>query len=225
MPRALAQPCLSGLLLTAALAGCAEAAVVVEVLPPRTSVTCVAPDKSAAALGRGLLDVTASIGTHGAYTADVRLSAKGQDARVEGFTLEYVLPGSVDAATAAAASSAGGDLIVGDVALFGEDDDVRTALVENVQLFPRALSVAIEEDTTLAIDKIEFATVGVTLTPIVGGADSGVVGEPSTFSLDVCKGCLVLPPDACAGEGEFKLVPVTCRPGQDTPLFTCVSAP
>lgn len=200
--------------------GCSPAPVLVEVLPPRTSVTCAAPDKTAAALGRGLLDVTASLGAHGAYTADLRLSVKGKDATVDGVTIDYTLPDGTSSTVTSTADDVAGDIVVGDTVLFGEDEKVRTALIENVQLIPRELSVALQEDEGLELSKIDFATIGVSITPIVSGTD--VVGAASTFAIDVCKGCLVLPPDVCADEGEFALIGVACRPGQDTPLFTCV---
>jgi hypothetical protein len=212
---------ISSLAAAAALvAGCSPAPVLVEVLPPRTSVTCAAPDKSAAALGRGLLDATASLGAHGAYTADLRLSVKGRDATVDGVTIDYTLPDGSSATITSTAQDVDGDIVVGDTVLFGEDEKVRTALIENVQLVPRELSVALQDDEGLGLSKVDFATIGVSITPIVTGTD--VVGAASTFAIDVCKGCLVLPPDVCAGDGEFALIPVACRPGQDTPLFTCV---
>ena len=170
--------------------GCSPAPVLVEVLPPRTSVTCAAPDKTAAALGRGLLDVTASLGAHGAYTADLRLSVKGKDATVDGVTIDYTLPDGTSSTVTSTAGDVAGDIVVGDTVLFGEDEKVRTALIENVQLIPRELSVALEEDEGLELSKIDFATIGVSITPIVSGTD--VVGAASTFAIDVCKGCLVM---------------------------------
>lgn len=212
------------LLVAAGIAGgCSPADVVVEVLPPRTSVTCSAPDKSAAALGRGLLDVLATVGTHGAYVADLRLTVKGQDARVDGMNVIYTLPDGASTTTTSTAEAVAGDVVIGDVRLLGEDDDIRTALIEHVELIPRDLAVALHDDTGLGIDQIQFATLGVAITPIVNG--DAVVGATSSFAVNLCKGCLVQPPDVCSGEGQFALIPVTCRPGQDTPLFTCVVAP
>lgn len=214
----------SALLAVAAIVGgCTPVDVVAEVLPPRTSVTCSAPDKSAAALGRGLLDVLGSVGVHGAYVSDLRVTAKGADARVDGFNITYILPEGVSSTTTSTAEAVSGDIVVGDVRLVGEDADLRTAVVENVELVPRDLAVALHDDEGLGIDKIEFATLGVDLTPIVAG--EAVVGATTTFAINLCKGCLVQPPDVCAGEGEFATVPVACRPGQDTPLFTCVGTP
>lgn len=200
---------------------CAPADVRVEVLPPRTSVTCAAPDRSAAALGQGLLDVTASLGTHGAYVSDLRLTVKGQDAHVDGVNVAYTIPDGASTDVESTADDVAGDVIVGDTVLLGADDDIRVAIVENVQLVPRDLAVALQEDTGLELSQTEFKTITIDITPVVDG--EGVVGATTTFALDVCKGCLVQPPEVCADDGQFALLPVTCRPGQDTPLFTCVS--
>ncbi|HEY1100361.1 MAG TPA: hypothetical protein VGF99_15590 [Myxococcota bacterium] len=212
---------LTSLAASALIAGCTAPSVLVEVLPPRTSATCAAPARTDAALGRGLLDVTASLGTHGAYVADLRLSGRG-DAFVDGFTVEYGLPEGVNNDVKEAADAAAGDLVVGDVALSGSDDDVRVALLQNVQLIPRDLAVALQADTGIEIDKVNYLTIDVTLTPITN--NEAIAGAASTFPIDICKGCLVLPPDICSDDGEYAQIPVTCRPGQDTPLFTCVSA-
>jgi hypothetical protein len=212
------------LLIAAGIAGgCSPVDVVVEVLPPRTSVSCSAPDKSAAALGRGLLDVLATVGTHGAYVADLRLTVKGQDARVDGVSVTYTLPGGASTTSTSTAEAVAGDVVVGDVRLLGEGEDVRTAIVEHVELIPRELAVALHDDDGLGLDQIEFKTLGVDITPIVNG--DAVIGATSSFAVNLCKGCLVQPPEVCAGDGQFALIPVTCRPGQDTPLFTCVVAP
>lgn len=212
----------SSLVASALLAGCTAPSVLVEVLPPRTSATCAAPTRADAALGRGLLDVTASVGVHGAYVADLRLSAKGANAFIDGFEISYELPENANADVESEAKAASGAAVVGDVVLSGDDDSLRVAVVQNVQLIPRALAVALFEDTGLRANKVDYATINVTLTPITN--DEAVVGGASTFPIDICKGCLVLPPDVCSDEGDYAQIPVTCRPGQDTPLFTCVSA-
>jgi hypothetical protein len=200
--------------------GCDAAGdVVVEVLPPRTSVTCAAPAKADAALGRGLFDVGATVDGHGAYIADLRLSVKGRDAHVDGVTLAYEVPGDAGGDVEDAAKDAGGDVVVGDVVLNGEGDDARVAVVENVQLVPRALALALRDDGDLGLSKVDFATLGITITPIVGGDDGGA--GVSTFAVDLCDGCLFEPPDACAEEGESARNPAVCRVGQDVPLFTC----
>jgi len=201
-------------------AACTPSPVVVEVLPPRTSVSCTAPSATDPSLGRGLLDVTASLGTHGSYIADLRVSVKGANTRIDGFTISYTTPDGSSNDVEATAKGVAGDIVVGDTVLSGDDDDRRVAVVENVELIPRDLATAFQEDAGLGLNKIEFARLGVSITPIVEGEE--VVAAESTFAVDLCAGCLVQPPDICSDDGEFALIPVTCRPGQDTPLFTCV---
>lgn len=198
-------------------AGCARPQISVEVLPPRTSVTCAAPDVSAAAFGRGLFDVGASEEFHGSYIADLRVSVPGADVRVDGFEITYQIPddSAVDAA-AYDGVSANGDLV-----LSGEDEDLRVGVVENVELVPRALAVKLAADGALGLTKISYQTLGVTLTPVV---DEDVAEAlPSTFALDLCEDCLVEPPDACTDPGTFQPNPVVCRVGQDVPLFFCAA--
>ncbi|MDP2346042.1 MAG: hypothetical protein Q8O67_34205 [Deltaproteobacteria bacterium] len=203
--------------------GCSSPNLVVEVLPPRTSVTCAAPTKADPALGRGLLDVTATLGTHGSYVADLRLSLSGQDARITGVSVGYEVPEGSPNIIKDAAENAGGDVVVGDVLLAGEGDDLRVAVLENVELVPRELALAFQDDSDLELSAIEFARLGVTITPILDGTAATAVS--SGFAIDLCKGCLVTPPVACNDDGEFTLNPVACRPGQDAPLFLCKAAP
>lgn len=213
------------LLASLASVNCSGAAVVVEVLPPRTSITCAAPGKADAALGRGLLDVRASAEAHGSYVADLRLSTKGIDAHIDGVTVAYTLPDGVNGDVDDAADDAAGDLVVGDVLLAGEGDDARVAVVENVELVPRALSKALLADGDLGLSQIEFATLGITITPIIGGVvDETITGSSTTFALDLCEGCLVQPPESCNADGDNAFNPSVCRPGQDTPSFACVQA-
>jgi hypothetical protein len=197
--------------------GCARPAVSVEVLPPRMSATCAAPSSSAA-FGQGLFDVTTTLGAHGSYLADLRLSVPGADVRVDGIKVSYDVPkdSTVDGA------SYDGEVLTGDAVLSGDKDDLRVGVVENVELVSRDMAVAFRDDSGAGIDKIEYATMGITITPVV---DEDVAeGVPTTFALDLCKGCLVTPPDICSDAGEFNATPVVCRPGQDIPLFTCNAA-
>jgi hypothetical protein len=223
MNRGIRFPLIAAFLSCAALipeAGCADLGrVTVDVLPPRASVTCTAPTLSDPALGRGLLDVAASADAHGAYVADLRLSSKGHDADVTSIEIAYDLPAGAGGAVEDAAEEAAGEAVVGDVSLVGDDDELRRAVLENVELIPRALSLALAADGGLGIDAVEFARIGVTLTPVVEGLEAA----PSGFAIDLCAGCLVAPPAACAGDGENARNPVVCRPGQDTPSFTCVT--
>lgn len=208
---------MTSLLSLAASLGCARPQVSVEVLPPRTSVTCAAPDASAAAFGRGLFDVGATEDFHGSYVADLRVSVPGADARIDGFEISYQIPddSSVDAANYEGTS------LTGDILLAGEDDELRVGVVESVELVPRGLAARLADDSGLGINKITYQTLGVTLTPVV---DADVAeGLPTTFGLDLCEGCLVEPPDACTEVGTFQPNPVVCRVGQDVPLFHCLT--
>jgi hypothetical protein len=205
--------------------GCPAPHLVVEVLPPRTSVTCAAPAKTDPALGRGLLDVTATFGTHGSYVADLRLSLQGQDARITGVSVSYELPEGSPKSVEDAAEDASGEVVVGDVFLAGSGDDLRASVLENVELVPRGLALAFSDDDDLDLSDIEFARLGVSITPIIDAATSTATTTSSGFAIDLCKGCLVTPPSACDDDGEFTLNPAVCRPGQDAPLFFCKAAP
>lgn len=210
-----------------AIAGCAEAgSVVVEVLPPRTSITCAAPARTDPALGRGVLDVLATEDHHGGYVADLRLSSTTTDAHVTGVTVEYDLPDGAASAVSTAATKASGDVVVGDVLLLGEDEDLRQAVLQEVELLPRAFALVLADDDSLALSQTEFARVGVTITPIIEGSEgvAGLEAKGSGFAIDVCKGCLIDPPAACPDEGESARNLAVCRPGQDTPSFSCVQA-
>lgn len=202
------------------MAACsAPASVVVEVLPPRTSTTCAAPAKTDPALGRGLLDVLTTVGGHGGYVGDLRLTRKGEDARVTGLDIAYSFS-SEDGGIEDAIGDASGAVTVGDVFLVGADDDTRTGILENVPLVPRDLAVAIEE-ANVGLSKIEFQQLNLEIKAEVDGV---VADDVSTFTLEVCEGCLTLPPDACSEAGQNALNPFVCRAGQDVPLFLCTAA-
>jgi hypothetical protein len=206
------------LLAAGALSACADpAAVVVEVLPPRTSVTCAAASATDPALGRGLLDVAAVDDGPGGYVGDVRVSAKGRDVRVTGMTLSYAYDGD---ALGDALDDAAGAVALGDVVLSGEDDELRVAVLENVPLVPRALAVAIH-DGDADVTQTEFARIDIELAPEIDGE---VQADTSSFSVDVCVGCLVEPPPGCDGTGENTFVATVCRPGQDVASFKCIAA-
>lgn len=193
---------------------CTPAAVSVEVLPPRTSVTCAAPSVSDAASSRGLLDVRATETLHGAYLADLRLAVKGADARVDGIQVAYELSG-------ASLGDFDGDVVGGDAVLLGKDEDVRQAVVENAQLLARGAAIALRDDDDLDLDDVAFETLTIRLTPVLRDADTdGVAAQETTFALDLCDGCLVTPPSAaeCPAGPAPNLV---CRPGQDQRLFSC----
>jgi hypothetical protein len=197
----------------------APASVVVEVLPPRTSATCAAPAKTDPALGRGLFDVLTTVAAHGGYVGDLRLTRTGEDARITGLDIAYAFS-SEDGGIDDAIGDASGAVTVGDVFLVGKDDDNRVGVLENVPLVPRELAVAIEE-ANVGLSKIEFQQLNLEIKAEVDGV---LADDVSTFTLDVCEGCLTLPPDACSDAGENALNPFVCRAGQDVPLFLCTAA-
>ncbi len=191
-------------------AGCAEPVLTVEVLPPRTSITCAAPTVDDAALGTGLMDAKATDNSHGGYLADLRMVISGADARVDGVDVKITRDGKELAVLS--------DVPTGDVLLVGKDDDVRKGVVENVELVPRDVTKKLADDSK--ITDLEFATLVVQISPLV--VDAGVTGAASTFALDVCNGCLVTAPssDTCAVVAPNPV----CRTGQDVPSFSCAQA-
>lgn len=196
------------------ISGCTSPVVSVEVLPPRSGVTCGAPTVQDAANSRGLLDLNATEGQHGAYTADLRLSVQAVDARVDGVEVKYELKG-------ASLGKFDGAVVGGDVVLDGEDDESRRAVLENVRILSRDAAIALEEDDDVDATETEFATLQVTLTPVV--KDDGVGADPSTFALDLCRGCLVTVPSlAQCPNGPTPTG--ACRPGQDVPMYRCAPA-
>ena len=211
---------LSVVLPIAAIASaCAPSDVVVEVLPPRTGVTCSAPAVSSSTFGRGLHDLGVTELAHGAYVADLRLTVKGADARVDGIRVAFTLPDgasadAVDAATDFADGAQNGDVFL----VSKKDDDVRQAVVENIVLLPRSLATALRDSVDVDIDDTTFAPVGLELTALLAGSlEGGPVAVPSTFQIDVCDGCLVTPPQACP---DTAVKDPVCRPGQDVALYS-----
>jgi hypothetical protein len=202
-----------------AMSACSAPSLTVEVLPPRTSVACSSPSVNSAAFGRGLLDVNATTNGHGSYVEDLRFTAH-TDAQIAGVTLSYTLPDGSNADVKSAADTASAKEVAGNVALAGKSDDVRQAVVENVQLVPRELALALQKDTDLGLDATTFKTLTVTLTP--AGSFDGSVGDPTVFALDLCKGCLVDAPSAEQCPGGATTNSAVCRVGQDISSFTCV---
>lgn len=189
--------------------GCPGVVSAIEVLPPRTSATCTAPGVNSAAYGRGLLDVEGTRTLHGAYFADLRISSF-QDMVVDALSLDIDYLGK---------SETGLELPVGNVFLTGADDELRVAVLENVELLPRDIAVELRDDSD-ATD-IEFETVQVTITALRG--EQALMGEAGSFALDVCKGCLVEEPaeEDCGDAGIAETG--ACREGQDVPLYGCAS--
>jgi len=205
----------------AGLSACGPSVLAIEVLPARTSATCSAPAANAAALGSGLLDAEATVDRHGAYIADLRLTSRS-DVVIDSVERSFALPEDASGDTTEAAEEASQEVPLGDAILVGEEDDVRVAVVENVELIPRELAVALRDDADLALSGVEYATVVVNLNAV--SRESTLGTEPSTFAIEVCAGCLVAEPsvDDCPGGVVENTV---CRPGQDRPLFTCRQQP
>jgi hypothetical protein len=197
--------------------GCGPSVLAIEVLPARTSATCAAPAANAAALGRGILDVAATDSLHGNYVGDIRLTSR-TDVVVDSFDVSFTLPEGASSGSTDAAEEASTVVPVGDAILVGEEDEVRIAVVENVELLPRDLAIALKADGDLDLSDVEYATVVVNLQAVAGETTLGT--DPSTFAIDVCDGCLVSEPvaDDCPGGITENNV---CRKGQDKPLFTC----
>jgi hypothetical protein len=201
--------------------GCGPSVLAIEVLPARTSATCSAPAPNAAALGRGLLDVAATERFHGSYIGDIRLTSRS-DVVVDSLAVSFTLPEGALSATTDAAEDASTTVAIGDAFLVGDEDEVRTAVIENVELLPRVLAVALRTDSELGLSDIEYATVVVNIQAVSNETTLGT--DPSTFAIDVCDGCLVVAPAAedCPGGISENVV---CRKGQDKPLFTCRTQP
>lgn len=192
-------------------AACTAPVVTVEVLPPRTSVTCAAPAVGDPALGRGLLDAKATDTVHGGYQVDLRLVSTGANARVDGVDVRLSRDGEEVALIE--------DVPTGDVFLVGEDDDVRKAVVENVEIVPREIARNLAKDTK--VTELEFATLVAEIAPRV--VETEIIPAASSFAIDVCNGCLVTEPDEeeCPAGTRKNSV---CRVGQDVELYSCASA-
>jgi hypothetical protein len=87
--------------------------------------------------------------------------------------------------------------------------------------------VALRADVELDLSATELATVVVEITALgdglLPGNDAAPLGDPATFGIDVCRGCLLVPPLESACADGISSVPV-CRPGQDEPSFACASS-
>ncbi len=204
---------LHGLLLPllpiALVTACNPPVVTVEVLPPRSGVSCSTPGVDDPALGRGLLDAHAVDNNNGAYRADLRLVVTGANARIDGVDVRVTRDGNEIELL--------GNVPTGDVFLVGEGDDIRKGVVENVELLPRSLALDLSTDND--VTALELATLELEISPIVIDAD--VTPASSTFALDVCRGCLVDEPDDEACPFGFFQNSV-CRVGQDAELFSCL---
>jgi hypothetical protein len=202
-------------------AGCGADFLAVEVLPPRSTITCSAPGIKSSALSRGILDLEGTRDFHGAYVADLRVLST-RDAVLDAFQLTYHLPDGASSGSKDAADDASKDPAAGDVVLDSSDSDaLRAAIVENATLIPRDLAIALRDDDGIEADEDRFATIGVDILPVVSVGDPP--SQPSTFAIDVCRGCLVAEPKVDECENGFVETGV-CRPGQDADLYTCAAA-
>jgi hypothetical protein len=200
-------------------AGCAPSVLAIEVTP-RLAPACTPSVLTGPALGRGILDVESSVDGRGTYVGDLRLSST-DTLRVDGLRMAYAVPGLASAATQTAATKAGADIGIGDVLLVGDAGDIHKAQVANIELVPRDLAIALRDDAALALSRTTFATITVTMSAL--STTAGTASETSSFTVDVCKGCLVEPlaESECAGGGVRASV---CREGQDDAEFHCVAA-
>jgi hypothetical protein len=188
---------------------CDAPVVTVEVLPPRSGVSCSTPGADDPALGRGLLDAHAVNENNGAYRADLRLVVTGANARIDGIDVRVTRDGDEVELL--------GDVPTGDVLLVGEGDDIRKGVVENVELLPRSIALDLSKDTKITV--LDLATLELEISPIV--LDANVTPASSTFALDVCNGCLVDEPDTeTCPFGAFQNN--VCRVGQDAELWSCL---
>ena len=206
-------------LLAVGSGSCAPSVLAIEVTP-RLAPACTPSALTGPALGRGILDVQSSVDGRGTYVADLRLSST-DTLRVDGLRLSYAVDSTASAASKTAAQKAGKDIGIGDVLLVGDAGDIHKAQVENLEIVPRDLAIVLRDDATLALSSTTFSTVTVTLAAL--SVEAGTASETSSFTVDVCKGCLVqpLPESTCAGGGVRATV---CREGQDDADFHCVAA-
>jgi hypothetical protein len=204
----------------ALLAGCQPRVVAIEVMPPRTSTTCSAPNLKSSAAGRGLLDLDASRILHGSYESDLRITSRGE-LRIDGIALTFTLPEDASDASTEEAVRVSGLYPAGDLYLAGDDEDPTAGMIEDVVLLPRSLAVALRDDASLQADEVVYSTVDVRIEATNGGQSLEAIA--ASFPIDVCRGCLVAEPstDECAGGFEDT---GACRPGQDVELYQCAAA-
>ena len=212
---------LLSLMLTSA---CAEPGIVaIEVLPARTDMQgCAAPNVRSPAVASGLLDVAATEDWHGAYTADLRLSARGGDLVVDAIKFTYIMPESADDDSKSLANTFSDSHNIGSIFFPADDDDAVSGVLENVELLPRDLARELFTDTDLNIDTQHYETVEIEMTAQFDREDVQEIA--SRFSLNICKDCLVEEPaeDDCPNGIRQT---GACRPGQEDILFECAPAP
>jgi hypothetical protein len=214
LPFALLSACIFG--------GCSAQVLAIEVLPSRSGVSCAAPNVNSAAAGRGLLDLNAVDNWHGAYLADLRITAMGGDMRIDGVSLDFSLPSGVGSDAKDEANDASGIQPTGDVFIEGDDDNPVSVVLENVVLLPRDLASKLRSDGEVAAGENAFDTVVVEMQVTTDG--EAVEDVKSSFPIDVCEDCLVKEPaeeDCEHGIQETG----ACRPGQEDVVYECAPAP
>lgn len=198
-------------------AGCGPELLAVEVLAPRRAPVCATPTLTSAVAGRGLLDVTATENSEGAYLADLRFTSRGS-VRIDSLALTFTMAEGAPAAVVEAAANANGARSMGDVLLAAEEpDNMVSALAESVVLLPRSLAKAIAVDGEWGLDDVTYGAVSVSIQPLVAGEP---FGGAATFPIELCKGCLASTPsdDECPAGA---IATGACRPGQDDPVWEC----
>lgn len=205
-------------------AACAQPGIVaIEVLPPRTDIqSCAASSARSTAVASGLLDVAATTDWHGAYTTDLRLSARGGDLVVDAIKFTYSLPDTASSDSKTLANTFSDSHMVGSVFFPADNEDAVNAVLENVELLPRDLARQLFSDSELSIDTQHYDTVQIDMVAQFDGED--VQETASHFSLDICSECLIAEPseDDCPNGIQQTNA---CRPGQDDILFECAPAP
>ena len=201
-------------------AACEKPELTVDVLPPRTSISCAAPGANEPALSSGVFDlgvVDRGVG----YRADLRFTLPAADARVEGIRIDF---SSTDQELHEVVSDKGDEISTGGVSLVGDGDDIRTAILENVSLLTAAVADDIlDDDVGADITQRQRLPLGIDIKPLL--REDGISVSSAHFSLELCHGCLVDAPsdDVCPYGSVFNTS--LCRPGQDLASYSCLAAP
>lgn len=211
-----------GALAIALLAACEPQLLSIEVLPPRTAPSCVTPSAKGPSAARGLLDLNSTLDFHGAYFADLKLTALGGAMRINGLKLSFDIPGNAAGETLDAADDAGDEQLMGEIFVEAEADESASAILENVVLLPRDLATRLRDDANLTVSKIDFETIYIEIQALTD--DSTIKDVKGSFALDVCEDCLVEEPDEETCANGFETTGA-CRAGQDAVLYMCSAPP
>ena len=202
---------------------CAKPGIVaIEVLPPRTDIqACAAPTVRSVAVATGLLDVAATDDWHGAYVADLRLSARGGDLAVDAIKFTYTVPDAAESDSRTLANTFSDSHPVGTIFFAADSTDAVSSVLENIELMPRDLARGLFMDSGLNMDTQHYERVEIEMVAQFDGED--VQQNPSRFNLNICSECLIQEPseDDCPNGIQQTNA---CRPGQDDILFECAAA-